>query len=196
MPQDDAQQTGLEELRQQNAALRTRLEELERRVAMYEAAESRVRRALRAGGIAAVETRDVMTPHPQVARLGDSLRSILQRFEAGGFRRLPVLDAGDNLVGIVTDHDVRLALNSPLTLRERWQDEVLLDQVTVDVCMTPDPITVGLDTPLHEVARVMRTRKIGGLPVLDGDGRLVGIVTETDLLRTFENLLAEATRQV
>lgn len=136
--------------------------------------------------------RDVMTPDPRVVHLGDSLRRVLQTLQEGGFRRLPVLDEAGRLVGIVTDRDVRLAINSPLVLRERWQDEVLLDQVTVDVCMTPDPITVRPETPLLEVARLLRARKIGGLPVLDEAGRLVGIVTETDLLRALENLLEQA----
>ncbi|GEM_PF-546438 len=181
-------ETELERLRAENAALQEQIADLQARLD----AETRLREVLRATGACYLETRDVMTPDPEVARLGDSLRTLLTRFAEGGFRRLPVLDAKDNLVGIVTDRDVRLAINSPLVLHERWQDEVLLDQVQVDVCMTPDPITVSPDTPVYEVARVMRTRKIGGLPVTDDSDRLVGIVTETDLLRAFENILTAA----
>jgi len=58
--------------------------------------------------------------------------------------------------------------------------------------MTPDPITVRPETPVYEAARLMRTRKIGGPPVLDDAGTLVGIVTETDLLRAFEEALTAA----
>ena len=58
----------------------------------------------------------------------------------------------------------------------------LLHEHTVAECMTPDPITVSPDTPIHEVAELLIVQKIGGLPVMDGPD-LVGIITVTDLLR-------------
>ena len=105
----------------------------------------------------------------------------------GNFRRLPVLE-DEQLVGIVTDRDIRLAANSPVILRERWQDEFLLDHVKVDACMTPDPITVTPDSSVEEAARLMHGRKVGGLPVVQ-EGKLVGIITETDILNHFIELL-------
>ncbi len=156
---------------------------------------ARVRIALRASGQCHLCVREIMTADPQTVRMGDSLRMALDRCQAGGFRRLPVLDEAGRLAGIVTDRDLRLAVNSPLVLHERWQDQMLLDKVAVEVCMTPDPITTTPETPVWEVAHLLREKKIGGLPVLDGQGRLVGIVTETDLLRAFEEALAAAARQ-
>jgi acetoin utilization protein AcuB len=105
-----------------------------------------------------------------------------------GCRRLPVVAEG-RLVGIVADLDIREALNSPIILRERWQDEELMDHAIVEACMTPNPLTVTPDTPVIEAARLMRDRKIGGLPVMDGH-ELVGIVTETDLLDALIKLLS------
>ena len=64
-----------------------------------------------------------------------------------------------------------------------------MDHATVQACMTPDPFTVTPETPVLEAARMMRDRKIGGLPVLEG-GHLVGIVTETDLLDALIRLLS------
>jgi len=127
-----------------------------------------------------------------VLHLGDNLRAAVEHFRRGNYCCLPALDSDGRLVGIVTDRDVRQALNSPFVLHERRQDERLLNQVLVEVCMTPDPITVRPETPVYEAARLMRTRKIGGLPVLDDAGTLVGIVTETDLLRAFEEALTAA----
>jgi acetoin utilization protein AcuB len=106
---------------------------------------------------------------------------------AVGCRRLPVVAGGD-LVGIVADIDLREALHSPLILRERWQDEELVDHATVEACMTAHPLTVTPQTPVIEAARLMRNRKVGGLPVMEQDV-LVGIVTETDMLDALIMLL-------
>ena len=123
---------------------------------------------------------DVMTRDPARVAPGDSIRVAIDRMRERNCRRLPVLEQ-DRLVGIVSDRDLRRATNSPLVLRERWYDEFMLDRIPVRACMSENPITVMPQTPIAEAAKIMRDRKIGGLPVMEGD-RLVGIVTETDLL--------------
>ena len=85
---------------------------------------------------------------------------------------------------MVSDRDVRLALNSPFILRDRSQDQEVLNHVLVAECMTPDPISLPPDASLLDAARLMRDRKFGGVPIVD-HGRVVGIVTETDLLNCF-----------
>jgi acetoin utilization protein AcuB len=129
----------------------------------------------------------IMTRNPITVSPEDSLRRAIALMKQGKFRRLPVVES-EQLVGIVTDRDIRLAANSPVILRERWQDEFLLDHVKVDACMTPDPITVDPDTNVEEAAKLMRGLKVGGLPVVK-EGRLVGIVTETDILNQLIELL-------
>lgn len=181
-------QAEIERLWMENARLQETLEALRAR----RDAEGRIRAVLRRQDDCALVVADVMTAKPDVLHLGDNLRAAVERFRRGSYRRLPVLDAHERLVGIITDRDIRQALNSPFVLHERWQDEMLLNQVLVDVCMTPDPVTVRPETPLYEAARLMRMRKIGGLPVLDDAGKLIGIVTETDLLRAFEEALTAA----
>ena len=128
----------------------------------------------------------IMTQNPVTVAPYDSLRRAIALMKEGSFRRLPVLENG-RLVGIVTDRDVRLAANSPIILRERWQDEFLLDHVKVEACMTPDPITITPDSSVEEAAKLMRGRKVGGLPVVR-DSELVGIITETDILNHFIDL--------
>ena len=129
----------------------------------------------------------VMTRNPATVAPNDSIRVAIDRMREHNCRRLPVLEKG-MLVGIVTDRDLRRATNSPLVLRERWYDEFLLDHIPVRACMTEKPITVTPQTPLVDASKIMRDRKIGGLPVVDGDV-LVGIVTETDLLNYLITLL-------
>jgi acetoin utilization protein AcuB len=132
--------------------------------------------------------KEVMTAAPTTIGPHDTLRTAIESMALTACRRLPVMKE-ERLVGIVADKDVREALNSPIILRERWQDEELMDHAMVESCMTPDPITVTPETPVVEAARLMRDRKIGGLPVMEED-KLVGIVTETDLLDALIKLLS------
>ncbi len=123
---------------------------------------------------------DVMTQKPALVAPNDPIRVAVQRMRECKCRRLPVVEDG-KLIGIISNIDLRRATNSPLVLRERWYDEFVLDHIMVRACMTQNPITVTPTTLMLDAAKIMRDRKIGGLPVVQGD-QLVGIVTETDLL--------------
>ena len=122
----------------------------------------------------------VMTREPSTVAPNDSIRVAIDRMRERNCRRLPVMEKG-KLVGIVTDRDLRRATNSPLVLRERWYDEFMLDHIPVRACMSETPTTVTPETPIADAAKMILERKVGGLPVMEGD-ELVGIVTETDLL--------------
>ena len=96
-------------------------------------------------------------------------------------RRLPVVK-GDKLVGIVTLGDIREARASDAITLSIYELNYLLDKLTANDFMTPNPITIGPDDTIAEAARLMVEHKVGGLPVVE-DGRLMGIITETDLCR-------------
>jgi len=98
---------------------------------------------------------------------------------------------GDRLVGIVTDRDIRLNLPSQATSLSVWEVNHLLTKLTVGKVMTGSVITVGPDRAARDAAQLMLDHKIGALPVMDG-GRLVGIVTETDMLRAYVKSADEA----
>ena len=129
-----------------------------------------------------------MTQSPFTVSEQTSMKEAVPILGKHHIRHLPVT-SGSRIVGIVTDRDLRQATNSPLVLRERWYSDFLLEAVKVKACMTPNPITVGPATPVLEAVRLMRRHKIGGLPVVE-DGRVVGILTTTDvldfLIRTLE----------
>lgn len=103
-------------------------------------------------------------------------------------RRLPVLDEGGSLVGIVSEKDLLYASPSPATSLSIYEMHDLLSRLKVSELMTTELITVSPDTLLEEAARVMADNKIGGLPVVEA-GRLVGIITETDIFKVFLELL-------
>ena len=98
-------------------------------------------------------------------------------------RHLLVTD-GPKLLGIVTDRDIRLNLPSPATSLSVWEINYLLARMTVESVMTRAVITVDARRDARAAAQLMLYHKIGALPVVDG-ATLVGIITETDLLRAF-----------
>jgi acetoin utilization protein AcuB len=126
---------------------------------------------------------DLMTSIPNTVTPQTTIRQVIELMKAQSCRQLPVLEGG-RLVGIITDRDVRLVMNSPLVLHGRWQDEEILQSVTAETCMTPDPMTVSSDTPAYQAATMLSVYKFGALPVVD-NGALVGIITVTDFLNHF-----------
>ncbi|HBX70212.1 MAG TPA: hypothetical protein DEH25_12755 [Chloroflexi bacterium] len=102
-------------------------------------------------------------------------------------RRTPVVKDG-NLIGIVSDKDLLNASPSSATSLSIWEMNYLLSKITVADVMTKNVLTVSVDTPLEEAARIMADNKIGGLPVLK-DGEVTGIITETDIFKLFLELM-------
>ena len=110
---------------------------------------------------------DWMTYNPATATPQEKLSSIKARFEAGGFRSLPVVSAG-RLVGVVTDRDLK-------TFTGRLDDTQAKD------AMTEAPQTVTPDTTLQKAAGILKEHKLDSLPVIEAS-QLVGIITTTDVL--------------
>ena len=98
-------------------------------------------------------------------------------------RHVPVISA-DGLVGVISDRDVREALPSPIGPDGAAEYAAAMDHIAVWKVMAEQVITVTPRTPLAQAAHLLADRKIGCLPVIEA-GRLVGIVTETDVLRAF-----------
>lgn len=97
-------------------------------------------------------------------------------------RRLPVLQNG-RLVGIVTRGDVRGAEPSGATSLSIWELNYLISNLKIGQIMTPNPMTISQDATIGEAARLMMENKISGVPVVDGEGKMVGIITESDIFR-------------
>lgn len=133
--------------------------------------------------------RDRMTKDVLTVQLHEPIRRAWELIDERELRRLPVMD-GERLVGIVTDRDLRNATASSVVLTEKKYHDFLLDTVRIESIMTPDPRTVAPGDGLKAAAKLILEMKVGGLPVVE-DGRLVGIITETDLIETLLDLLQE-----
>jgi acetoin utilization protein AcuB len=114
--------------------------------------------------------RNRMTPDPQTVTPRDTLAVAVEKMARGHFRRLPVVE-NSTLVGILTERDLRRHVG----IEERTR---------VEAAMTERPVTVSASTPIEEAIQLMLKHQVGGLPVV-ADGRLVGVVTASDVMQAF-----------
>jgi CBS domain-containing protein len=130
--------------------------------------------------------RDVMTQDPFTLEPEDSLMKAVEMMRLRGVRRAPIVLAG-MLVGLLVEGDLKRA--EPSTLSDS-QDHFIkvMEETPVSRIMIQNPMTVGPDTPLLSAAETLHTTKYGALPVVE-DGKVVGILTDNDLIRTLVELL-------
>ena len=112
-----------------------------------------------------------------------SMSDAYQDMKLNNIRRLPVVNKHNELVGIVTIGDVREAKPSDVSTLSIWELNYLWAKITVDKVMTRDVMTIHPDAPILDAAEMMLNHKISGIPVVDNDDNLVGIVTESDIFR-------------
>jgi len=111
-----------------------------------------------------------------------SISSAHQIMKENGIRRLPVVE-DDRLVGIVTIGDVREASPSDATTLSIWELNYLWAQLTVERVMSRKVLTVTPDVCILDAAQIMLDSKVSGLPVVNQNGKLEGILTESDIFR-------------
>jgi len=117
-----------------------------------------------------------------VARDTETLPRAREILAAEGIRRLPVVNASGDLIGIVTEGDINRISDSPDSDVLEYNLYYRVHDLPLREVMRRPVITVSPDTPLREAAHLMVAWRISGLPVLD-HGRIVGVITVTDLLR-------------
>ena len=115
------------------------------------------------------------------------INEVLAMFKREHIRRAPVMKDG-KLAGIVSERDLLNASPSSATTLSVWELNYLISKVTVKNVMTKKVITVDVGTPIEEAARIMADKKIGGLPVVNA-GKVVGMITETDLFKILVELM-------
>ena len=139
-----------------------------------------------------MKVRELMSRQVVTIGTADSCREAVARMHKTRIRHLPVLNRDGLLVGVITDRDLRHYLFSPRVFRDLGATSVdtLFKAVPVAQIMSTDVVATEPDAEVADAARLMVEEKVGSLPVLE-NGRVVGMLTETDMLR--EVVRADAT---
>ena len=133
-----------------------------------------------------ITAQDLMTTQPFVTTPDATIGEALRYMQADAIRHIPVVNMEQKLVGIITDRDIRLAMNSEHLQAPSLNAQILSETIVAD-CMTTSVMTVAPDTPAYQVSESLSAFKFDCLPVVD-DQKLVGIVTVTDILEHYSAL--------
>jgi len=124
-----------------------------------------------------MRVKDFMTQNPLTVSPLDNIQNTFQVLINNGIHQVPVVSNGD-LVGIVTDRDLRMAL----------AEDIMDAKVNIGTVMSKNPVSVTDDLKIVEAAKIIRKRRFNALPVINKKGELVGIVTVRDILDGLINL--------
>ena len=131
---------------------------------------------------------EIMTKGPLTVTPLETVAQADELMVANKIRQLPIVEKNE-LVGIITDRDIRSFLGSSLLDSAEMREKAL--NTPVREIMTTEPITISPDDDLEEVVELLIDEKMGGIPVVDEEEGLVGIVTYVDVLRYFLSRLQE-----
>lgn len=128
-------------------------------------------------------TTPVITVTPDTSLLKTS-----KLMRENNIRRLPVIDKDGHVAGIISDRDVRDASPSKATTLDMYEMHYLLAEIKASDIMTKNPITIKSTDTVEKAAMIMLDNKIGGLPVVDNDGQLKGIISDLDVFKALVSI--------
>lgn len=141
------------------------------------------------------QVQDWMSREPVTVRPDTSAYEAYDLMRQRKVRRLPVVGRDGGLVGIVTRSDIEQAMPAARGEQERRHAAFELAGTMVDELMTREPITITPETPIYQAAETINKAKVSGLPVVS-NGRLVGIITESDIFRLVVEMWRQQEAQV
>ena len=124
---------------------------------------------------------DWMTPNPITIQEDASIIEAIHLLKEKNIRRLPVM-RGTAIAGLVTEKMLSGYVPTKATSLDQWEIHYLLSKTPVKAAMNPTPYTVRPETPIAEAAKLLRDRKLNGVIVVDAQGKLAGLMTNTDAL--------------
>ena len=128
-------------------------------------------------------TTDVVSVGPDT-----SLLKVGKLMKDHHIRRIPVVDEAGQVIGIISDRDVRDASPSKATTLDMYEMHYLLAELKAKNIMTTKPITVKPTDTVEQAALIMLDHKVGGLPVVDESGKLVGIISDHDVFKALVDI--------
>lgn len=134
--------------------------------------------------------RDIMSANLTTLDHESRLLDAVLLMRSSGYRHLPVVN-GDKLVGIVSDRDVQRAAPSLLSKISQEEYNRIFEGTPISRIMASNVTTVNPTTPLRDAVRILYENKFGCVPVVEGENRLVGLLTVTDLLGVLDRVLSE-----
>ena len=132
-----------------------------------------------------------MTKNPITVEPATPVNEAAKLMKRRNIRRLPVVEKG-SLVGIISDRDIMRVAPSPATTLSKFEIMSLLDKITVSEIMAKDVVSLPDTATIEEAALVMYNEKLSGVPVVSSMGAVVGIITETDVFKTFVDVMGLA----
>ena len=136
-----------------------------------------------------------MTPDPITINATQTLADARQVFQQHSFKRLPVVDNKGQLVGIISDRDMKEAAPSDASTLSVYELNYLNDKIRVSEIMTSPVLTVETEDSVEKAAEIMHERKVSGLPVFE-NGKLAGIITVGNVLEAFITLAKVSQPQI
>ena len=128
-------------------------------------------------------TTDVVSVGPDT-----SLLKVGKLMKDHHIRRIPVVDEQGQVIGIISDRDVRDASPSKATTLDMYEMHYLLAELKAKNIMTAKPITVKPTDTVEQAALIMLDNKVGGLPVVDDSGKIVGIISDHDVFKALVDI--------
>ena len=136
-----------------------------------------------------------MNPKVITVDADDSMLDATRLLKENNIRRLPVLEKG-KLVGVITDRDLKRASPSDATTLEAHELLYLIATIKIREIMTKSPITVPYNYTVEEAADILLKSKISGMPVVDKNGDVIGMITQTDLFKVLISLTGVGKRGI
>jgi len=128
-----------------------------------------------------------MATKPIVVDENTSIMKATQIMKENNIRRIPVVRDG-RLIGIISDRDIKEAAPSKATSLDVHELYYLLSEIKIKDIMTPDPITLRENDSVEKAAVIMLENRISGMPIVDDDYHVIGIITETDVFKVMVSI--------
>ncbi len=134
--------------------------------------------------------KEIMVTKVITVTVDEAFSHVEEKLHKNRIRHLPVVNASNKLVGIITERDLYRAVSPRQTEEGYYYDKAQLDSFVLKHFMAPDPLTLQPESTLAEAIEIMATRKFGCIPIVKPDKTLIGIVTQIDVLKFISKWLS------